>query len=153
MRLIIILAILILLANNSLAQETAYRKQLDGNDKYPEYKVNESDDKLVQLKKRRINALLNAYESTQMRIKFGDAEIMALGKLHEKLLDAQMDFHDNKTEKLKVLNKALQLAKDIEAQYVAMADGGSVRMNDVELASYFRLDVEIRLEKCKLAGD
>ena len=133
------------------AQEKTLDKTLKGNADFPQYLVKESDDEITKLRKQQINAALVAFDATREQIQFGTASIMDLGPIQEKLLDAQMVFHENKAEKTAALERALQLAKQIEEQQKKRYSMGAVKYSSTAMASYFRLDVEIRLAELKAA--
>lgn len=133
------------------AQENTLDQTLNGNADFPQYVVKETDDEITKFRKQQINAAIVAFDATRGQIQTGTASIMDLGPIQEKLLDAQMKFHKNKAEKTAALERALQLAKQIEEQQKKRYLMGAVKFSSAAMASYFRLDVQIRLAELKAA--
>ena len=134
-----------------IAQEYEHVQKLNGSDKHPQYKVSDDDDRLTKLHKRRINAALASCDLMQSKIEAGLVDIVHCSTVQNRLLNAQLAFHKNKTEKLKVLNEALEWAQKIEQRVIELREAQMIDPLSVNEASVHRIGIEIRLEELKSA--
>lgn len=126
-----------------------YKKTLDGNSNHLVYQVDTSDTPMEKLQKQRINAGLAAIDSVAQRVAAGDGDIVQFGDLHNRITQAKLEFHTEPVEKLAVLENALKTAEQMEENRIKRFNAGLSRPDDAALASMFRVEIEIQLERLK----
>ena len=140
----VLFGVIVLFSNVAVGQSEDYLDRLDTNETHEAYRVLESDEPLVKLRKRRINALMMAAGPLRQRVMDGSASVLTLGDLQKMLLDAQMEFHQTNEERVVVLDEALKSAKEIEDAAATRFEAGIGRPDSAAFASAFRIEIEIR---------
>ena len=107
-------------------------------------------DHLRKLLKERYNAALAAATVRFMEFLAGRSTLNeGLYRAARRLLDAEMDLSDKPADRIKVREKFLALAKDLEEIERGRHQAGRTSPAEYETARYFRLTAEVDLLKAK----
>jgi hypothetical protein len=100
-----------------------------------------------ELLQKRVEAARRVYEHNIARIKNQDGLPAELFGWSERWLEAELAICEKESERVKALRDHLDRTREVERLAGNFARAGQGRQADVEAATYFRLEAEIRLFK------
>lgn len=107
------------------------------------------DNELQKLLKDRYNVALKVAQVRVEEHLNGRSSVDSIFEQAKHLLTSELELTDIPKEHVKVREKQLQLAQDMEKVAQARYDSGRLSIADYEQARYFRLDAEIQLLRAK----
>jgi hypothetical protein len=112
----------------------------------------EGDSQLVKLQKERYNTALTIVRLRLLRVAAGKDTLVALGDTFERLVDAGLEILPTPKERLELLERAADAAKEMERIVNFSHKEGRISTDEFEQARFVRLSAEIRLLKEKDRG-
>jgi RNA polymerase sigma factor (sigma-70 family) len=107
------------------------------------------DDPLHKLMKERFNAALTEVHVGYQRVEAGQGTVEVFFDAAARLKLAGLEMYDDPKEKIALLEKYVELAKEVERIMKARFEAGKAGEDDVQRVRYFRADAEIALLRLK----
>jgi hypothetical protein len=111
------------------------------------------DDELRKLLKARYNAALQETKGRFMQLLAGKATSETLADCGRRLLRSELELCDKPADRVKVREKWLTLAKEVERVQKLRYDAGRIDVAEMAQAEFNRLDAEIELLREKKAAE
>lgn len=113
------------------------------------YRENADDDLETKLQKEKIRAALMEIGPKRERVRNGQDNIFFLFAAQKRLVAAQLEFHKNPAKIISLLEKNVEIAKQVEDSRKRRAEAFVGRPDDYAQAIYFRADAELKLLRAK----
>ncbi len=111
-----------------------------------------ADGRMRDLRKQQIEA---AHDEVQTRTRdylHGHGNTQLLYEAYRRLLQAQLQSSDQKADRVTVLEAYVKWARDVEDYISGRVEAGRYPRTELDVATYYRLDAEIRLEQARGPG-
>ena len=107
-----------------------------------------TDDPLLALKQERYRAAKEHYDLILPRMAI-EPRLDHLTQAIQRVIDAQHDLSGNEAERIKCLEKSVELYRGVENTTILLFENGRIPQSAVPLARYERILAEIRLLEAK----
>jgi outer membrane protein TolC len=106
-------------------------------------------EKLQALLKARLEAAKTEVDARNKEFEAGRGTLVFIFDASKRLLQAELEVSDKKSDRLAAYEAFLKLAKEIEETNKQRFDDGKIPVQDLAQATYYRLEAEIWLEREK----
>ena len=113
------------------------------------YQVKPEDDQETKLKKQKVNVARMELKFSERAYRAGKDPIKFVAAAQQRLIKAQLDILTKPDEIVSVHEQSLEMAKGVEAYYLANLRAGTISTDYVAQAIYFRLNAELELLRAK----
>jgi outer membrane protein TolC len=115
--------------------------------------IDPKEDELQQVLKKRVNAALAEVRDHHERLQKGRGTLDRFLDSCRRLFEARMDLYQKPAERVPVLERYLEVAKDMEGVLEARQKAGLGTRADVERIRFGRLTIEAALLKARREAD
>ena len=134
------------------AQDDKLEKELSVRFPFKAVKVEAGDDELRRLLKERYNAAVGELHDRTKEFLAGRGTLEYLFDAHRRLTRAGLEVYEKPADRVALLQKNLDQAKEVEKVNQARFDAGRIASQDLHRSRYFRLDAEIELLRARRAA-